>query len=146
MLAKLLVVRGQPQGKLLVFPSGEYVIGRGDECHIRPNSSWVSRQHCILNVSEESVTLKDLGSTNGTLVNGRRVMGERQLSDGDHVQIGPLVFKLSVALVDVREAAQNDTALHCLETAESEALARTTKDEPTLNDVDLSAHLPAVRR
>jgi pSer/pThr/pTyr-binding forkhead associated (FHA) protein len=146
MLAKLLVVRGQPQGKLLVFPSGEYVIGRGDECHIRPNSSWVSRQHCILHVSEESVTLKDLGSTNGTLVNGRRVMGERQLSDGDHVQIGPLVFKLSVALVDVQEAAQNETALHCLETAESEALARATKDEPTLHDADLSSHLPAVRR
>lgn len=146
MLAKLLVVRGQPQGKLLVFPSGEYVIGRGDECHIRPNSSWVSRQHCILHVSEESVTLKDLGSTNGTLVNGRRVMGERQLSDGDHVQIGPLVFKLSVALIDVHEAAQNETAIHCLETAESEALAHTSKDEPTLHDADLSSRLPAARR
>jgi pSer/pThr/pTyr-binding forkhead associated (FHA) protein len=145
MLAKLLVVRGQPQGKLLVFPSGDYVIGRGDECHIRPNSSWVSRQHCILHVSEECVTLKDLGSTNGTLINGRRVMGERELSDGDHVQIGPLVFKLSVGAADVQGVAQNETALHCLETAESEALARTSKDEQTLHDADLSAHLPVVR-
>jgi pSer/pThr/pTyr-binding forkhead associated (FHA) protein len=146
MHAKLLVVRGQPQWKLLVFPNGEYVIGRGDECHIRPNSSWVSRQHCMLQVGEEGVTLKDLGSTNGTLVNGRRVMGERQLSDGDHVQIGPLVFKLSVAVAaEIHDAAQNETALHCLETAETGALGSTDKD-PTLHDVDAPSYDPLVRR
>jgi pSer/pThr/pTyr-binding forkhead associated (FHA) protein len=146
MHAKLLVVRGQPQGKLLVFPSGEYVIGRGDECHIRPNSSWVSRQHCILNVSEDGVSLKDLGSTNGTLVNGRRVMGESQLSDGDHVQIGPLVFKLSVAATaEVHEASQNETALHCLETAETRALGLTAKT-PTLQDADAASPEPLTSR
>jgi pSer/pThr/pTyr-binding forkhead associated (FHA) protein len=146
MHAKLLVVRGQPQGKLLVFPTGEYVIGRGDECHIRPNSSWVSRQHCILHVGGDGVSLKDLGSTNGTLVNGRRVMGERQLSDGDHVQIGPLVFKLSVAATaEIQEASQNETAMHCLETAETGALGPTAK-APTLHDVEAPSHQPLTSR
>jgi pSer/pThr/pTyr-binding forkhead associated (FHA) protein len=96
MQVKLIVVRGQPQGKCLVFPPGDFVIGRGEECHVRPNSSWVSRQHCILQVSSFGVVLRDLGSTNGTLVNGTRVVGESPLAEGDEVQVGPLVFEVSV--------------------------------------------------
>jgi pSer/pThr/pTyr-binding forkhead associated (FHA) protein len=64
------------------------------ECHIRPNSDWVSRQHCLLRVTPESVHLRDLGSRNGTLVNGTRVTGERQLEHGDQLQVGPLVFQI----------------------------------------------------
>ena len=135
MHAKLLVVRGQPQGKLLVFPSGEYVIGRGDECHIRPNSSWVSRQHCILHVGDDGIHLKDLGSTNGTLVNGRRIMSEHYLNDGDDVQIGPLVFRLSLAeTVDLHEALPGETAEHCIDTAETRALTDTDKSRMAQTD------------
>jgi predicted component of type VI protein secretion system len=99
MKVKLLVVRGQPQGKSLVFPRGEFVIGRGNECHIRPNSDWVSRQHCMLCVAEERVTIRDLGSTNGTLVNGSRILDEFALSHGDQVQVGPLVFEVRLEQV-----------------------------------------------
>src|SRR6201993_772373 len=73
MKVKLLVVHGRPLGKALLFPSGEFVFGRGEECHVRPNSDWVSRQHCLLRVAEDGVHLRDLGSRNGTLVNGARV-------------------------------------------------------------------------
>lgn len=90
---KLLVICGEPRGKCLLFPPGDFMIGRGSECHIRPNSDWVSRQHCMLRVSRSSALIKDLGSTNGTLVNGIRVVGERRLVDGDKVQLGPLVFE-----------------------------------------------------
>jgi pSer/pThr/pTyr-binding forkhead associated (FHA) protein len=90
---KLLVVRGQPSGKYLIFPPGEYMIGRGNECHIRPNSDWVSRQHCLLRITRSTAVIRDLGSTNGTLINGARVLGERKLVDGDQVSVGPLVFE-----------------------------------------------------
>jgi pSer/pThr/pTyr-binding forkhead associated (FHA) protein len=90
---KLLVVHGEPRGKCLLFPSGEYMIGRGEECHIRLNCDWISRQHCMLNVSRNEVHIRDLGSTNGTLVNGHRLLGERSLVDGDMLQLGPLVFE-----------------------------------------------------
>src|SRR4051812_13619241 len=90
---KLRVVRGEPHGKFLLFPAGEFVIGRGSECHIRPNSDWVSRQHCLLRVTRSTAHIRDLGSTNGTLINGVRVIGERKLIDGDQVQVGPLVFE-----------------------------------------------------
>jgi pSer/pThr/pTyr-binding forkhead associated (FHA) protein len=97
MTVNLIVVRGKPQGKSLAFPRGEFVFGRGAECHIRPNSSWVSRQHCLLRVTENAVELRDLGSTNGTLVNGKRLIGQRSLAHGDQIQIGPLVFQVRVS-------------------------------------------------
>jgi predicted component of type VI protein secretion system len=90
---KLLVIRGEPRGKYLVFPVGEFMIGRGSECHIRPNSDWVSRQHCLLRITRSTAHLRDLGSTNGTLLNGVRVVGESRLCDGDKLQVGPLVFE-----------------------------------------------------
>jgi pSer/pThr/pTyr-binding forkhead associated (FHA) protein len=96
MTAKLLIVQGRPAGKRLVFPRGDYYIGRGAECHVRPNSDMVSRQHCLLRVTEEAVFLRDLGSRNGTLVNGLLIARERRLQPGDQVQVGPLVFELQL--------------------------------------------------
>jgi pSer/pThr/pTyr-binding forkhead associated (FHA) protein len=94
MTLKLLVIQGRPSGKNLVFPSGDYFIGRGPECHVRPESDWVSRQHCMLRVTGEGAFVRDLGSRNGTLVNGSLVLGERLLDEGDHLQVGPLVFEV----------------------------------------------------
>src|SRR5579862_823068 len=91
---KLLVVQGRPEGKSLRFPQGEYVFGRGTECHVRPNSDWVSRQHCLLRITAEGAFLRDLGSRNGTLINGARFVEERRLQHGDQVQVGPLVFEV----------------------------------------------------
>src|SRR5262249_14810060 len=73
---RLLVVRGQQRGMYLAFPPGEFIIGRGSECHIRTSSVWVSRQHCSLRVARNAAQIRDLGSTNGTLVNGVRLIGE----------------------------------------------------------------------
>jgi pSer/pThr/pTyr-binding forkhead associated (FHA) protein len=95
MTVKLNVVQGRPAGKTVVLPPGEYFIGRGAECHIRPNSDWVSRQHCLLRVAVDTAFLKDLGSRNGTLVNGVLLIGgEQELRHGDQVQFGPLVFEV----------------------------------------------------
>ncbi len=94
MTVQLIIVQGQPQGKLLTFPPGEFLFGRGTECHIRPRSDWVSRQHCLLRVTEQEVTLRDLGSRNGTLVNGERVRQERHLHEGDRIEIGPMIFQV----------------------------------------------------
>jgi pSer/pThr/pTyr-binding forkhead associated (FHA) protein len=101
---KLLVVQGKPAGKSLVFPRGEYYFGRGPECHVRPESEWVSRQHCLLRVTGEAAFIRDLGSRNGTLVNGTLVERERRLFHGDQVQIGPLVFEVRLAPAETDEA------------------------------------------
>ena len=104
MTAKLVVVQGRPAGKTLSFPDGVYYFGRGEECHVRPNSEWVSRQHCMLRVAADVVSLRDLGSRNGTLVNGARLDGERLLVDGDRLQIGPLVFEFHLVETEAEPA------------------------------------------
>jgi pSer/pThr/pTyr-binding forkhead associated (FHA) protein len=96
MQVKMVVVQGRPAGKSLMFPHGEFYFGRGTECHVRPNSDWVSRQHCLLRVTSEGAFIKDLGSRNGTLVNGVLLARERRLQQGDLIQIGPLVFEVKL--------------------------------------------------
>ena len=91
---EFLVVHGQPRGKTLHFPPGDVLIGHGPECHIRPNSAWVSRQHCLLRVTTDGALVRDLGSDAGTLVNGHLVVGECRLSVGDQVQVGPVALEV----------------------------------------------------
>jgi pSer/pThr/pTyr-binding forkhead associated (FHA) protein len=128
MNVKLLVVHGRPQGKSLLFPCGEFVFGRGAECHIRPNSDWVSRQHCLLRVTAEALYVRDLGSRNGTLVNGARVVGERCLAHGDQLQVGPLVFAVQLEEAEPREPeavpvpSSEDTGIHTHDTGEMVAI------------------------
>jgi pSer/pThr/pTyr-binding forkhead associated (FHA) protein len=101
---QMLVVQGKARGQYLRFPRGEFMFGRGPECHVRPNSEWVSRQHCLLRVTDQGARIRDLGSTNGTVVNGARVIGERQLEAGDQLQLGPLVLELVVRDGDALES------------------------------------------
>ncbi len=96
MKVKMLVVQGRPTGKTLTFLTGDFYFGRGKECHVRPNSEWVSRQHCLLRVTPTAAYLRDLGSRNGTLVNGVLLSEERLLQDGDQVQLGQLVFEIQL--------------------------------------------------
>lgn len=74
------------------------VIGRRADQDIVLNDSSVSRAHARLESARGGVTLVDLASTNGTLVNGRRVGGARVLlRAGDRVQIGSFLFEYLAA-------------------------------------------------
>jgi hypothetical protein len=100
MAVTLKVVQGKPNGSYLHFPDGEFIIGRGPECHVRPNSERISRQHCLLCVRGDRIVIRDLGSANGTFVNGGRVQ-ECALGIGGTLQISPLV--LEVVLVEPKD-------------------------------------------
>ena len=93
MIVKLLVVHGKPAGRELLFGPGEHFLGRGPECQVRFNSEWVSRQHCVLVVADGEAKIRDLGSRNGTLVNGVLIREAATLAEGDRVQIGPVTFE-----------------------------------------------------
>ena len=70
------------------LPPGESVIGRSRACLVQIAETTVSRQHAIFVVEPGRVKLRDLGSSNGTFVNGQRVDGEMPLEDGDRVVVG----------------------------------------------------------
>jgi pSer/pThr/pTyr-binding forkhead associated (FHA) protein len=72
----------------LEMPLGELVIGRSSECNLALDDGLVSRRHAALRSSADQVTVEDLGSRNGVLVNGVRIEGVRPIGHGDVVTIG----------------------------------------------------------
>ncbi len=97
MKVQLVVVRGKPEGKVIPLVGSNFKIGRGETCHLRPNSEQVSREHAEFSISDDSVIVRDLGSRNGTLVNGKALTAECRLKDRDLVQVGPLTFAVSIS-------------------------------------------------
>lgn len=85
-----------PQGELVPVGGGDniplvrakLVMGRRESCDICLRFPNISGQHCELLFQEGVWLLRDLGSTNGTKVNGMRINGEHVLADGDIVSVG----------------------------------------------------------
>jgi hypothetical protein len=88
-VAHVLVVDGP--GTKHVLEPGSNVLGRGTEADVRLPDTGVSRKHADVQLSGGTVVVEDLGSTNGTLVNGRRV-ARQELADGDVIRIGHSVL------------------------------------------------------
>ncbi len=78
----------------LDLPQGELAIGRGTECFLRIDDELVSRRHARLIVGPNNVIFEDLGSRNGSKVNGNAVHGSMELKVGDLVEIGLQTFRL----------------------------------------------------
>lgn len=75
-------------GQERTLPQGDFVIGRGVECHLSLSDELVSRQHARIEVAGSGAFIEDLGSRNGVLVNGVRIFERTPLADGDRVVIG----------------------------------------------------------
>ncbi len=67
------------------------IVGRRLDCDLRIPTKDVSRQHCEIQVKGVEVLIKDLGSSNGTFINGKRV-AESYVKPGDRVTVGPVTF------------------------------------------------------
>lgn len=89
---ELIVSRGKQQGKHILLSRSVVHVGREDGCRIRASSDVVSRRHCTLKRFGEHLFVIDCHSTNGTFVNGRRLLPELpvELFSGDHLSVGPL--------------------------------------------------------
>jgi hypothetical protein len=75
---------------------GGLSIGRGTEADITIDDRFASTLHCRLYSRGPAYYLEDLGSTNGTYLNGRRVTGEAALSDLDEVRVGDTEFRFEL--------------------------------------------------
>lgn len=85
------------------------LVGRGEDCDVVINGSKkISRKHCCLVHSDQNFLIRDLGSTNGVWVNGKRIDRESEMRDGDRVAIGDVKFQFFPN--GVRQAAQSKLA------------------------------------
>jgi predicted component of type VI protein secretion system len=96
MNVSLIVVQGKPEGKKIPLAGPVFRIGRAETCHLRPSSVEVSREHAELLISEAGVSIRDLGSRNGTLLNGRALSEVTPVKNGDLVVVGNLTFAVSI--------------------------------------------------
>jgi hypothetical protein len=77
-----------PRPPLRLLGRREVVIGRAPDCDLSVDSTGASRRHAAVRRRGDRFTVRDLDSTNGTLVNGKPIAGERLLKPGDRIQVG----------------------------------------------------------
>ncbi len=130
MEVQLKVLVGGSAGQVIKVAGSKFLIGRDEDCQLRPRSDVVSRHHCAIIVEGRYVALRDFGSKNGTFVNDQRVTGEQELEPGDQVKIGPLEFEI---LLDESLGAKKRPKV----TSIKEAAARTAESSPGMKDDEM---------
>jgi hypothetical protein len=90
----------------LALGDGEFVVGRSAGCQLSLDDPLVSRRHAMLVVSNDVVTVEDLESRNGVLVNGTRISGKTTIQPGDKILIG----SQELLLLRGRDNAMRETA------------------------------------
>jgi predicted component of type VI protein secretion system len=145
----VILTPGKLQGKPIRLGSVPFVIGRDAACQLRPQSSRISGRHCSLVIRDEQLFVRDLDSTNGTFVDGERLIHEKRLQGDERVQVGPLLFGVSIARSQSEpkslrgnppppEATGKDAAAILLVTASDQALLSTVKDlDPPHDTLDV---------
>ena len=91
----LILFKKNGSQKVFPLPSSITVIGRRHDCDLRIPLMPVSRRHCQLSLNNETLNIRDLGSRNGTYLNGKRV-DKATVQPGDYIKIGPLTFALQI--------------------------------------------------
>ena len=86
-LAYLVVLAGVSAGEMFKLQEDRTVVGRGTKVTLRLNDEGVSREHCAFLRDGGKILVTDLGSTNGTYVNGIKI-DRKELSDGDKIMVG----------------------------------------------------------
>ena len=75
---------------------GDHDVGRLPQCSIYIQGPQISRRHAVLHVTAGAVVVEDLGSANGTFVNGKKITGQHPLANDDHVQFGDTGFRVRI--------------------------------------------------
>ena len=92
--AELVLISGSADGRRIRLTAHGHVVGRSPEAEITIDDPYASEFHARVGIQDERIMVHDLGSTNGTYVNGRRVSAPTTVSRGDTVQIGKTILEV----------------------------------------------------
>lgn len=101
--AALVVLEGEGKGRRITLEKDQIVLGR-KQADVALTDPEASRRHCMLLLYEDFSVVKDLGSANGTQVNGR-IVKEGLLKSGGRIQIGTTVFQLMLSPKTVQSSS-----------------------------------------
>src|SRR4051812_12443311 len=91
---QLVIAEGKEAGREFVFEQDSVLIGRTSDCDVVLYDPGVSRKHARIFSESDGYFVEDMGSSNGTKVNGA-IIKKKQLSDGDAISLGPVVFNFA---------------------------------------------------
>src|SRR5215210_9398720 len=95
--AYLLVLENDSSSIFHLPRIGDVVIGRGQECQLKLTHASVSRRHATIRVDDGQLRIADLGSHNGTRVNGEPVSESHALASGDVAMVGDVVLVVKIS-------------------------------------------------
>ena len=124
------VAIGEGEEKKRIPVISSLVIGRSVDCDISIDDAAASRHHVEIQVKEGKFHWRDLGSTNGTLINGSAMI-EGILEDGDRIQIGETVLRFEIERTGETGDGEDSTLFSTLLDAEGQVLERTPEDAKT---------------
>ena len=105
-IARIVWREGNVEKESLVTSSG-LTIGRSSQNDLMVKDLAASRFHCKFLPEGQELTVIDLDSTNGTLVNGKRLLGNQVVKNGDEVRIGEIVFKIEITPIEPQKETQS---------------------------------------
>jgi pSer/pThr/pTyr-binding forkhead associated (FHA) protein len=134
-----LVMAANVKGKLIPLGGGDeiplvrdrMIIGRRDSCDICLKFPNVSAMHAELTYKEGYWWVKDLNSTNGTKINGHRIIGQKILRPGDELEIAKRKFRIEYEIVGPRRAMEEveEEEIFSQSLLERAGLTRTPEEE-----------------
>lgn len=126
----LVMFRGDGDRRSFSLARDLTVVGRREDCDLRIPVGDVSRKHCRFIREADTLRVEDLGSSNGTFVNGERVQ-ESVVRAGDYIQIGPVQFVLQIDGYPADEDIADPTAITDADaTGDFTALEEVTEESP----------------
>ena len=139
---KLILQEGPSPGDEFELTGSDIVIGRAPSVDFVISQSSVSGRHALVSRQMGQYTIEDLNSTNGTFLNGQRVMGHQPLNDGDEIRLGQsVVLRFSAPAVDrtVLQPAPIDATIM------EDDLTAVQKSESALPEEDLAVASTQIR-
>ncbi|HJP93838.1 MAG TPA: FHA domain-containing serine/threonine-protein kinase [Pyrinomonadaceae bacterium] len=138
MQVSLKVTAGPYKGRIFSFSQHDsFLIGRSPDAHLcLSDDRYFSRNHCLLEMNPPYAYLRDLGSTNGTFLNGQKVK-DAFLKNGDHIQCGETILIVEVTTTNLSETTQDASAptrpvivmVECLNCGRREQAQASSPDE-----------------
>ncbi|MFT3709992.1 MAG: FHA domain-containing protein [Archangium sp.] len=105
---QLVIAEGKEAGREFEFDQDSVLIGRTAECDVILYEAGVSRKHARVFSEATAFFIEDLGSSNGTRVNGTAITGKQALKDGDSIGMGPVVFNFKPVELAPADAVTGD--------------------------------------
>ncbi|MGA2447104.1 MAG: FHA domain-containing protein [Polyangiaceae bacterium] len=129
------------QSQDLELAPGELIVGRSASCKLSLDDPLVSRRHAVFLVTSDGVSIDDLASRNGVLVNGERITGPTALAVGDRVLIGGQELILRATGDGLGHETVSTEMLATIETEPStESMAPAARVEPAGSETDTSTY------